>query len=794
MIIIAFSLLASALWLILSPYSLMITLSFLALIFLVPLALYLQTLTRPSFPRAFSTSELASNTRHYSALFMMVGMALGIALYLPKLIDFQKAVNEVHTQVNRVKRYQFKVLKNPTHYDRLTIELRAKGSLLNGKKLYLSLNNALLKEQMPISSLHEAELSIDPIKTVHRPNQPYRRLYLLANELIGRAALANPDDLITLKSANRIETTRNTLYHYFDGLTQYENRAYFSALTVGITDSLTQHDWNVLRKTGTIHLVSISGLHLTFVAFWSFLILRYLIALFKPIRFAPYQLAALLSIGVALFYALLAGLSLPTERALLMYIIAMVTLLLHRPIFRLHTLAITFIIMMMVMPLALLSIGFWLSFTAVAILILLSQYRWGVIKTLLLTQLTVSFFLMPLTAHFFGEVSLISPLTNLLAIPWTTLYILPTLLIGTLLLPFEFLWGISLSTPFFTITNLALRLFRYGLDNMVMLPYSSIKTPYIALFPTVILTLLLLLFLRRKRTHTGRWHLNKSLSTLCLILCLMLLIGHYLLPKKPKEGLYLMPVGEGLSALVVTDEITFLYDTGRYFRQFDPGRDVILPTLNRLNIQAPDALILSLYNGQHTGGTRSLLTKHPQTPVFTHPSLLAWTDGSRHCHEFQHESKRLTITPIKAIKSSCSYFVRMGNELMILLSDPTIREFRNLIIDLNQALVEHQTKNDDALNITLLFPKQGQSRGYTDFYAWKELIKKHDVTFLFSTRTIQEEYYKQPELEPYLNAYDGTLRLPFNPSKTDYPHEINQAIDCRRFWWINCANNNQNTL
>ncbi len=784
MIIIAFSLLASALWLILSPYSLILTLSFLALIFIVPLALYFQTLTR------FSTSKFASKTRHYSALFMMIGMTLGISLYLPKLIDYQNAINEIHKKLNTATRYQFKVLKNPTHYDQLTIELRAKDSPLNGKKLYLSLNNALLKAQMPVSSIHEGELIIDPIKTVHRPNKPYRRLYLLANELIGRAALANPDELITLKSANRIETTRNTLYHYFDGLTQYENRAYFSALTVGITDSLTQHDWNVLRKTGTIHLVSISGLHLTFVAFWSFLILRYLIALFKPIRFAPYQLAALLSIGVALFYALLAGLSLPTERALLMYIIAMITLLLHRPIFRLHTLAITFIIMMIVMPLALLSIGFWLSFTAVAILILLSQYRWGVIKTLLLTQLTVSFFLMPLTAHFFGEVSLISPLTNLLAIPWTTLYILPTLLIGTLLLPFEFLWGISLSTPFFTITNLALRLFRYGLDYMVTLPFSSIKTPYIALFPTVILTLLLLLFLRRKRALTGRWNPYRGLS----ILCIILLVGHYLLPKKPKEGLYLMPVGEGLSALIVTDEITFLYDTGRYFRQFDPGRDVILPTLNRLNIKSPDALILSLYNGQHTGGTRSLLTKHPQTPVFAYPSLLTWTDGSQHCHAFQHESGRLTITPIKTITSSCSYFVRMGNELIILLSDPTLREFRNFIIDLNQTLVEHQNKKNDALNITLLFPKQGQSRGYTDFYAWKELVKHHDVTLLFSTRTIHEDYYDQPALEPYSNAYDGMLRLPFNLSKTDYHREIDQAIDCRRFWWIDCANSNQITL
>src|SRR5699024_4339618 len=131
------------------------------------------------------------------------------------------------------------------------------------------------------------------------------------------------------------------------------------------------------------------------------------------------------------------------------------------------------------------------------------------------------------------------------------------------------------------------------------------------------------------------------------------------------------------------------------------------------------------------------------------------------------------------------------NELIILLSDPTIREFRNLTIDLNQALFEHQNKNGDALNVTLLFPKQGQSRGYTDFYAWKELVKHHDITLLFSTRTIHEDCYNQPELKPYFNAYDGMLRLPFNASKTDYSREIDQAIDCRRFWWIDCTNNTQ---
>lgn len=112
-------------------------------------------------------------------------------------------------------------------------------------------------------------------------------------------------------------------------LQQYGNGAYMSALSVGKSEALTQHDWQILRETGTIHLVSISGLHLTLTAFYAFILFRIFFALIGWRSPAPYKLAALIAIGAAWSYATLAGMSLPTIRAAIMFTIAMISLLIE---------------------------------------------------------------------------------------------------------------------------------------------------------------------------------------------------------------------------------------------------------------------------------------------------------------------------------------------------------------------------------------------------------------------------------------------------------------------------------
>lgn len=778
MVFIASSFLACALWLIFTPYALSLS----SLLLLLPLFFLLISI------------GLASNIKRYTHpvftpqpyLLMGLGLLLGLIIYLPALKDYQNAQALLPTKGE----FFFQIVKKKEDFNQATIVLQKAKHPLHQKKITLFFEEAQMSAYQE-GAIYQAPLSLEPIQSVHRPNRSLMRIRLLASSTIGQGRLISPSKMdgidensitssIMIMPPSRIYTLREQISQYFTSLTFFENNAFFSALTVGKTERLTNHDWDTLRKTGTIHLVSISGLHLTIVAFWSFLALRFLLSLFKPSRFAPYQGAALLSLGIAFFYAYLAGLSLPTKRALIMYGLAMVALLLYRPIFRLHTLALAFIIIMLFEPFSLLSIGFWLSFTAVTILILLSQYTLGTVKTLLLTQFTVSIFLIPLTAHFFGEVSLISPFSNFFAIPWTTIFILPPLLIGTLLLPFSSF----LSHFFFSISNLALRVLRYVLDFFVALPYSFIKTPYLPFIATILLTIILLLSLVKIRGH-----FNARRKLLVLGILLLFFTPTLFQSNKKAEGFYLLPVGEGLAALFISKDITFLYDTGRYFRAFDPGRDVILPTLHMLGATQLDAIFLSMDNAQHTGGIRSIASHYPQTSLLTHRDLLPWVINSQPCEEFSYLSDPLMLRPLPMIKSSCSYFINYQHHLFLLLSDPTLKEWRDLLIDFNQYLKAYYSDTPPE-SIVILFPKQGQSRDYHTLPPFVELVENYQPTLLFSTARLQPDYSAFLELNalPYLNAYHGMITIDFSShaysDKIASRLTLKETNDIERFWWM----------
>ena len=85
-------------------------------------------------------------------------------------------------------------------------------------------------------------------------------------------------------------------------------------------------------------------------------------------------------------------------------------------------------------PWAWLQPGFWLSFVAVGVLMALDSDAhargWGKLVGLLRTQWSITLALAPLTLIWFGQVSLVGLLANLVAIPVSTLLITPLALAG----------------------------------------------------------------------------------------------------------------------------------------------------------------------------------------------------------------------------------------------------------------------------------------------------------------------------------------------------------------------------
>lgn len=661
---------------------------------------------------------------------ILAGLLLASLLAIPKLLHYQSAFQALPHQDT----YQFQVTAYYPESHALEARIIEPSAF---KNLAFRLYNVPKAQPIALSAIYEAQLTLKPNRAKASFHTLPQRLQHLSKNRIATANLSNHAQLTEIQQSDAITTLRA---HIADELTahHYQNGDLMAALTVGMTQKIPQDTWSLLRQTGTIHLVSISGLHLTFVALWCFVMLRTLFGLCMIARPAPYQIAAVFSLIIAFGYALLAGMSLPTERALIMFAIFMLTLLWRYPIFNLSSLATALLIVLILAPFSVLTVGLWLSFTAVLILMLLSRFKLPFIVMLLLTQLIISLLAMPIVASFFNEVSLISPLTNLFAIPWTTLFILPPLLMGVVLLPI-----------FPSIANFFLHLSDWGLTHLLQflkvmndIPYSHITVPHIPMIWAIILTVCALMLLTR---HD--WKI-KGIAGLIAVSCLCGINF-----PNPHNRLYTFPVGEGLSVLLESDEQTLLYDTGPYFRGFEAAKSTILPTLNALGIEHLDGIILSLRNQQHIGGTKTIRRQFPDAPIIAHQSLMPLMADATACQDYHYHGNHLSIMPLP-VHTSCAFEVMLDDQRIWLLSNMTPREW--------QALTKLPAPD------ILLMPNKGRSGQLIIPNTW-------DATLIASTKTV----HKNHSHSNIHNAYDGAIMINIKKGR----HHVKTAAS-HHYWWM----------
>ncbi len=211
--------------------------------------------------------------------------------------------------------------------------------------------------------------------------------------------------------------------------------AVLQGLAVGVRGAIPDRLWEAFSATGIAHLMAISGLHVTGCALFALAGLRRA-ARVPAIARLPGRVAAesLVVIAVSAAYAMLAGASLPALRTLAMVALFAVLRVVRRawPLDRVFALAA--VVLVATDPLALTSVGFWLSFIATAAL-MAAALRGGDLRARLLDfargQIAVSALLTPVLAIGFGRLSLVSPLVNAVAIPLFGGLLLPAVLSGT---------------------------------------------------------------------------------------------------------------------------------------------------------------------------------------------------------------------------------------------------------------------------------------------------------------------------------------------------------------------------
>ena len=374
-----------------------------------------------------------------------------------------------------------------------------------------------------------------------------------------------------------------------------------AALVTGDQQAIARSDWDVFRATGVAHLMSISGLHITLFAWLTALLLRGLWrASPRLCLFYPAQHAGLLGgLLLAAAYALFSGWGVPAQRTILM--LATVTLLCltarRWPWPQLWLL--TAAVVLAADPWALLQPGFWLSFVAVAVLFAgaghetldaprsLGRRLLGLLRE----QGLITLALAPLTLLFFGQVSIVGLLANMLAIPWVTLVVTPLALLGVL-------WAGLWDTAAWAVQGLG-----WMLQDMATWPwatYSVAQAPLWAGLAGVLGGLLLVLRLP--------WAIRLAGLPLLLPVLLWQTPG----PEPGQFELLAADVGQGNAVLVRTAHHALLYDSGpRYANDSDAGQRVLVPLLRAQGVQL-DTLLLSHRDSDHTGGAASVLGAQPQ--------------------------------------------------------------------------------------------------------------------------------------------------------------------------------------
>ncbi len=391
--------------------------------------------------------------------------------------------------------------------------------------------------------------------------------------------------------------------------------ALIKALTIGDGSSITQQQWELFRKTGTIHLVVISGSHIGLIAGLAYFLVLKLWAWMGWLSQSPQKVAAISAIWVAIFYSALAGFSVPTQRSVIMLSVAMIAIILQRNSRPFNILAIALFAVLLFDPLAVLAPGFWLSFIAVSLIVYSVSGRlgklgpiWGAINI----HWAMSVGLSPLLLLFFQQVSLIAPLANMVAVPVISLLVVPLSLLAVIVM----FISSTLAGKLFYWVDAMLQGLCWLLAHLAEIPMASINhTPpsYWALLFAVPGILLLLA------------PVGIPARRLSLLMFLPLLFTEAKQPEIGDINMTLLDVGQGLSAVVQTNRHLLVYDTGAKFsEQSDMGQSVLLPFLHSQGITKIDRLIISHGDNDHIGGAASLIRGIPTEKVLTSvPQLLS---------------------------------------------------------------------------------------------------------------------------------------------------------------------------
>ncbi len=403
---------------------------------------------------------------------------------------------------HRMETVQSPALENPMDNVELIGQIESTENIEEGQRIilksirFLNHNSYAVPEKIKLKFFQR-----EPIFTVGdiihanvflrpplKPIAPYayneaRTLYFQKIGAVGRIKelkkLQQSDDGV----ATIIDTIRQTIKTRIFETTPKETAQIAVALTIGEQSDISQHLYQIFRSSGIIHILSVSGFHLSLLSFFVFLLIRFVLACIPAVseRIDTKKIAAIFSLICAGLYICISGMQIPAIRSLIMIAVFLIALMFNRNALSLRSLSIACILILIPMPEMIFNIGFQLSFLAVLILVTLYDtlkrkltsckeksilyHFYEILIGFILLDVLMILTMSPVIVYHFNQYPIYGFLGNILTGIIISFWIMPMLFIALVLMPFG-------------ADSLFFKLSAVGLEYIIIISEKIDKLPY----------------------------------------------------------------------------------------------------------------------------------------------------------------------------------------------------------------------------------------------------------------------------------------------------------------------------
>jgi competence protein ComEC len=597
--------------------------------------------------------------------------------------------------------------------------------------------------------------------------------YLNRQGIYAAGFIANEAGIVLLrtKSASslklQLESFRMYLKRIIDDNAPSPQREIITAMTIGDQNEIPADIRDNFNKTGTSHILSISGLHIGMVAATAFFLITVLLksSEYLMLRFNIIKVAAAAAFVLVLLYALIAGMGVTVIRSALMALVFLIALILGKQRDLYNTLALAALVILVIAPQALFDISFQLSFVAVlAIIYIVPRFSnlsfqsftilpirvQSIVRylyTTILVCVAATIGTLPLIIFYFNRVSLVTIIANLITVP----------LLGTVALAIAMAFVLSaffspaVAGFFVKLTSIFVQVSVEIINKLASFAWSSfsiIKPSVTEIFIFYLFLILLVQFiaahpeLEIKKGYFLRHHLLLKYS---LLLTLIFIAGDIAyLPLRDRLSLDLkitaIDVGQGSSILVrFPGGENMLIDGGGFAdSSFDMGKMVIAPYLYQERISRIDTVILTHPHPDHMQGLFYILDNFNVREV--------WSTGRIGEDEYHQKwQKIITQRQIKtAFLSAKSPAKKIRNAEIIFLWPPNI------------SISDLKGLSDDDINDTSLVFKI--KYGHTSFFITGDISSNIENLLIHSGKDLKSDVLFVPHHGSVHSSSTGFIR------------------------------------